>query len=58
MSNGNHVEPDDSIAHLLQGPNAERRRRRQMPMKEETVEKTEDTTEKKTDEKTKSAGAN
>ena len=53
MSNGNHVEPDDSIAHLLQGPNAERRRTRQMPMKEETVEKTEDTTEKKTDEKTK-----
>ena len=53
MSNGNHVEPDDSIAHLLQGPNAEWCRTRQMPMKEETVEKTEDTTEKKTDEKTK-----
>ena len=53
MSNGKHVEPDDPIAHLLTGPNAERRRTRQMPMKEKTVEKTEDTTEKKTDEKTK-----
>ena len=53
MSNGNHVEPDDPIAHLLTGPNAERHGTRQMPMKEKTVEKTEDTTEKKTDAKTK-----